>query len=298
MLAMRPAVACDGVPDLLTRLGFPPTKLKEFQPRPMRSCEMSAMMHNVTPTEPSPSSGRNQALEAFAREYGGAQERSRVTILVTPGESDKTFPVAVYGLVPSSRFMILGAPATADGSLIAVMKGQTLSCRWVNASSAFLFDALITKILFDPVPLLFTRLDDRVRRRSVRNLPRALANMPAAIRLPGVATALVVDLSVGGARIAVLQEVKLEVGQELELSLKPKVLERDHLLKLRCQVMGGREKGPAAHPGVVFYGLKFVDVPEHDLLIIHSYVQASLVDETDQLANMLFNSPQLTGMTD
>jgi hypothetical protein len=238
------------------------------------------------------------ALEAFARAYGGAQERSRVTLLVSPGESDKSFPVVVHGVVAASRYLILGAPSTPDGSLIAVFKGQTLNCRWFNASSAFLFEAVITKILFDPMPLVFARLPNRVRRREVRNLPRALASMPAVIRVPGVFTAMVVDLSVGGARIAVLRDTPLLHGQEVELSIKPSVLDREYLLKLKCVVAGFMEEGPTAHPDIVFYGLKFVDVSEGDLLIVHAHVQSSLVDETDQLAGLLLSSPQLSSMTD
>src|SRR5882757_6067009 len=142
------------------------------------------------------STPRQHALEAFAREYGGAYERSRIKLLITPGESDKTFPVTVLGVLASRRYLIVSAPQTPDGSLIAVFKGLTLNCRWFNASTAFLFEGLITKVAFEPEPLLYLKLTNRTSRRSVRTLPRALVNLPGAIRAPEILTSLIVDLSV------------------------------------------------------------------------------------------------------
>lgn len=239
------------------------------------------------------STSRRQVLESFAREYGGAFERSRVKLLITPGESDKTFPVTVLGVLGGQRYLIVSAPQTPDGSLIAVFKGLTLSCRWFNASTAFLFQGVITKIAFEPEPLLYLKLNNRTSRRSIRTLPRALVNLPGAIRTPAMLSSLIVDLSVTGARIAVLRDVLLQTGQQLELSLKPRMVDRDFLLKINCTVATAPEAGPAGYPEIAFYGLKFDDLPDSDLLVLHAYVQQCLVNETDALAHVLLEAREI-----
>ena len=239
------------------------------------------------------SSPRNHLLEVFARDFGDAHARSRINLLISPGESAKAFPVAVLGVLNARRYLIVSAPTTIDGSLIAVFKGQSLSCRWFNASSAFLFMATITKILFEPEPLLYLHLADRLSRRAVRNLPRALVKLPAVIKAREVINCLVVDLSVTGARVALVRGQALKVGEHVELSVKPRVLDNDFLLTIRCEVMTAPEPAPTAFPEIVFVGMKFDDLLDMDLLVVQAYVQECLVNETDSLAHVLLAAPDI-----
>lgn len=236
---------------------------------------------------------RQQALVAFARDYGGAHERSRIKLLVTPGESDKSFPVTVLGVMSARRYLVVSAPTTPEGSLIAVFKGLTLNCRWFNASTAFLFQAVITKVAFEPEPLLYLRLTNRTSRRAVRTLPRALINLPAALKTPALYTAMVVDLSVTGARVALTRNNALEVGQDLELSIKLHMLDRDFLLTLTSKVATAAENGPTDHPDIVFYGLKFANLTDQDLLVLQACVQECLMREMDTLAHVLLGAPEI-----
>ncbi|HVY22151.1 MAG TPA: PilZ domain-containing protein [Steroidobacteraceae bacterium] len=236
------------------------------------------------------------ALEVFAREFGDVHARSRVNILVSPGESDKSFPVTVLGVLSARRYLIVSAPTTTDGSLIAVFKGLTLTCRWFNASTAFLFTANITRILFEPEPLLYLRLTDRLSRRAVRNLPRALVKLPAVIKTSdtnSIINCLVVDLSVTGARVALVRDTPMTPGQQLELSVKPRVLEQDFLLRIDCTVMTQAEPAPSAFPEIVFHGVKFNHLEDMDLLVLQSYVQACLLEETDSLAHVLLAADEI-----
>jgi hypothetical protein len=244
------------------------------------------------------SSVRRNALEIFARDFGDVHARSRVNLLVSPGASDKTFPVTVLGVLSARRYLIVSAPTTPDGSLIAVFKGLTLSCRWFNASSAFLFNANITKILFEPEPLLYLRLNDRLSRRAVRNLPRALVKLPAVIKTDAIIHCLVVDLSVTGARVAIMRESRLTVGQSLELSVKPKILDQDFLLRINCTVMTPAEPAPSDFPEIVFYGVKFDHLQDMDLLVLQSYVQECLMNETDSLAHVLLAAKDIVELTE
>lgn len=237
---------------------------------------------------------RRQMLEAFAKDYGSTQERSRSSMLISPDGSDRSFPVVALGVLPAKRELIVSAPKTADGALIAVYQGLTLHCSWFNASALFRFDAVVTKVVFEPQPLLYIRLAEQTQRRAVRTVPRALVNLPAVVRLPQVESVLLVDCSVSGARIAILKDTDLAAGTELELSVKPKLhLDLDILLTLKCVVMGGPELAPPQYPGLVFRGLKFVNVSERDLLVLHAYVQQNLVEEMDNLAHVLLSARDL-----
>ncbi|MGE0114661.1 MAG: PilZ domain-containing protein [Steroidobacteraceae bacterium] len=237
---------------------------------------------------------RRQMLEAFAKAHGNTQERCRFNLTITPGGSDRSFQVVALGVLPAKRELIVSAPKTPDGSLIAVYQGLSLRCSWFNASTLFRFDAIITKVMFEPQPLLYLRLADQTYRRAIRTVPRALVNLPAVVRTPQVETVLLVDFSVTGARIAILKDTALPVGHALELSVKPKLqLDLDVLLTLKCTVMGEPEPAPADYPDIVFRGLKFNEVSERDLLIMHAYVQQSLVDEMDNLAHVLLKAREL-----
>lgn len=236
---------------------------------------------------------RRQALEAFAKAYGNKQERSRFNMNITPAGSERSFPVAALGVLPTKRELIVSAPTTADGSLIAVYQGLTLRCGWLNASALFRFEAVIAKVVFEPEPLLYLRLADHTYRRAVRTVPRALVNLPAVVRIPQVETVLLVDCSVTGARIAILKDTQLPTGHELELSVKPGLhLDLDVLLTLQCTVMGNADPAPG-YPDIVFRGLKFNAVAERDLLILHACVQQNLVEEMDNLAHVLLSAREL-----
>jgi len=233
---------------------------------------------------------RRQALELFARQYGGARERSRSRLMVTPSESDKSFAVSMFGGFNTryERELIISAPATSDGSLIAVMRGTTLNCRWFNASMASKFSGVITKMVFEPQPLLYLRLAEQTYYRAMRTVPRALVSLPGVARLPAIETVLLVDLSTTGARIATIDDATLLAGQDIELAIKPKLdIEVDTTLTLKCTVVGDPEAAPAAYSGIAFRGIKFNDVTERDQIVLHAYVQQALVSEMDTLAQIL-----------
>lgn len=231
---------------------------------------------------------RRQMLEAFAKAHGGTHDRSRFSMSIMPAGSDRSFPVVALGVLPTKRELIVSAPQTPDGSLIAVYQGLLLRCSWFNASALFRFDATITKVVFEPEPLLYLRLAEQTQHRAVRTVPRALVNLPAVVRTPALETVLLVDLSITGARVAILKDTALPVGHELELSVKPRLqLDLDVLLTLKCTVMGEPEPTSKDFPDIVFRGLKFNGVAERDLLIMHAYVQQNLVEEMDNLAHVL-----------
>jgi hypothetical protein len=240
---------------------------------------------------------RRQMLEAFAKLHGDTHERSRFTMTIVPAGSERSFPVVALGVLPTKRELIVSAPKTPDGSLIAVYQGLSLRCHWFNASALFRFDATVTKVVFEPEPLLYLRLAEQTQQRGVRTVPRALVNLPAVVRTPTVETVLLVDLSITGARIAILKDTELAVGHVLELAIKPKLqlqMDLDVMLNIKCTVMGEPEPASADFPGVVYRGLKFTDVSERDLIVLHAYVQQNLVQEMDSLAHVLLSARKVS----
>ncbi|MBC7982736.1 MAG: flagellar brake protein, partial [Candidatus Obscuribacterales bacterium] len=181
---------------------------------------------------------RRVALETLIRDYGDIGARSRLGLLVSPGDSKANYKVDVVGVIRQKRFLVLTAPATDDGSLIAVSKGQTLVCRWFSATTAFQFRATIVRILFEPIPLLHVELPEVIERQTVRGEPRALATLRALINAPLAAESVLVDISISGARIAVNEDVPLKKSQAIELLARPHLLHRDYELTLHCRVTG------------------------------------------------------------
>jgi Flagellar protein YcgR len=233
---------------------------------------------------------RRMVLEALARDYADIGARSRMGLRIVLGENKTNYTVSVTGLIREKRQLVLRAPMKEDGSLIAVMKGQSLNCHWVNAATAFHFRAMISRILFEPVPLVYVELPPVVERQTLRGVPRALCHLRAMIKTPDEAESVIVDISTGGVRIAVHQDIALVKGQDILLLARPRMLQRDFQLSLHCQVTSPTLPPDPKHPFANFYGVTFDHLSDNELLILHSYVQECLALETDSLSQMLMQS--------
>ena len=88
------------------------------------------------------------------------------------------------------------------------------------------------------MPLVHIELPPVIERRTVRGEPRALATLRTLVKVNDDAEGVLVDLSVGGARIAVTENVVLIKGQYVELHTRPRLLQREYGLILKCQVTG------------------------------------------------------------
>lgn len=226
-------------------------------------------------------------MEVFVRAYAEVGRRTRLELQVFPGESEQKFTVAVLGVMRAQRLLMVAAPRTRDGSLIAVGKGLGMTCQWLNATTAFRFRALITNLAFEPAPIVYLGQPSGVRRRTLRGDPRAVAALTAAVRSPAVHAALVTDLSISGARIGLASQGALKAGQRVELALRPKLFGRDYTLDLACTVAGDLGAADPDHPLIHFYGLHFESPSDHALLVLHACVQERLAQETDLLSQLL-----------
>ena len=231
---------------------------------------------------------QSNELEMLARELGDIDQRARNTLRVSTDEHGKSLStVEVIGIIETQRQLIVSAPKAVDGGLIVVSKGQILTCHWVSPSNVFGFPATVVKVAFDPVPLLHLQLGKQISQREVRTLPRALVNLTCELRTPDLVPALLIDLSVGGSRIATAQGDQLTLGQSVELTATLKMLIRDFPVTLTCTVTGALETGGKSSDTVHYYGLKFENLSDTHLLTLHGYVQTCLALELDALTHIL-----------
>jgi hypothetical protein len=227
------------------------------------------------------------ALDALMRDYADIGARSRIGVRITPAEMSETYSVSVIGVIRSKRILLLTAPLTEEGALVAVHSGQLLTCRWFGTTTAFRFRARIVRILFDPVPQIQVELPPIVERHNVRGVPRGLSYLRASVKGEKESDAVIVDISTSGARIAVPNSFHLQRNDELVLKARPRMLHRPFDLTVDCDVVAAFGNADTRHPQVQFYGVEFNEMPEATLLIVHAYVQECLSFETDSLGQVL-----------
>lgn len=226
-------------------------------------------------------------LERLARAYGNIASRARLELSVEVGASQTRCTVTLLGLLRKEGVLVVSAPRNRDQALIAVSKGQALVCTWTSPTTSFKFRALIAQLAFEPVPLVHLNQLHSIRYRKLRGLPRALAALAASLRAPGPHAALLVDLSVSGARIGVPTMLTVGVGGTVELTLRLRMIGHDHTLVLPCQITAELGTSDPAHPQIHFYGLSFGELGEHEQLVLHAYVQERLAAEYDVLSQTL-----------
>jgi hypothetical protein len=225
----------------------------------------------------------------LAKAYGELHRRARFEVQLCPAEGAKWFSVMLLGVSRVSGHLIVSAPQTPDRALIAISRGNTLSCSWANSAYLFKFRATITNLAFEPTPLVYLGRIQNVRRQTVRAESRALTALSAALHAPAAQPALITDLSTLGARIGTATALKLKVGQPLKLTLRPRMLGRDFEMTLRCTLVSSLAAADPLHPHVQFYGLKFQNISSEDRLILHAYVQERLAQEGDFLSQLLLS---------
>jgi c-di-GMP-binding flagellar brake protein YcgR len=244
------------------------------------------VIEELCPIDSMPDSHR-AALELLTRDYADISTRSRIGLRITPGESKDSYTVSTIGVIRAKRILVLTAPVTDDGALVAVHNGQTLTCRWFGTTTAFRFRAKILRTLFEPVPLLHVELPPSVERRTVRGVPRALANLRGAVKSPNEIEAVIVDISTSGARIAVRGDTLIRHGQDIVLHARPKMLNRQFDIIVRGQIVASFGNTDPKHPQIQFFGVEFGEISDQTLMILHAYVQECLAFETDTLGQLL-----------
>ena len=128
-----------------------------------------------------------------------------------------------------------------------------------------------------------------IQSRELRSLPRARAALPGSLRTPSPVAALVTDLSVSGAQVAVASGPSMAAGHIVELSLRHSLFHREFVLTLNCRVAADQGALDPDHPSIHFYGLVFDAPTETQQLVLHGIVQEQLAREADRLGQLLLS---------
>src|SRR5262249_37712432 len=110
--------------------------------------------------------------------------------------------------------LIMSAPMSAQGP-IEVSASETWTFRAIYGQSALRFAARVESVTHDPFPHFYLETPADVELHNLRQWPRATVCLPAS--RAGDPHRLIVDLSVGGARIGVDSRSGLEKGQSIML---------------------------------------------------------------------------------
>jgi hypothetical protein len=226
-------------------------------------------------------------LTALSRDYSNITQRARCGVKIAPRETGESYLCWVIGVSQENRGLVMTAPARPDKALAPVSKGQVWFCRMFSSTSVFRFRGAILKVAFDPYPYLHILVPEVIEKRLIRQLPRALVSLQATLAIPESHFASVVDLSVGGARVAVDKKLVLEVGHALHLVMTIEVLGRTEELRLPAKVAAAYGVVDSRHPGIAFYGLSFQGLEDRLTFMLHGYVQQQLASEYDGLGQVL-----------
>ena len=226
-------------------------------------------------------------LTALGRDYSNIPQRARCGIKIAPKETGDSYLCWVIGVSQEKRCLVMTAPVRPDKSLAAITKGQVWFCRMFSSTSVFRFRGAIEKVAFEPYPYLHLVVPEVIEKRLIRQLPRALVSLRATLTVPDSFPVTIVDLSVGGARIAVDKKLALEVGTPAQLGMCIEVLGKRQDVCLQSKIATNYGVADSRHPGIVFYGVAFEGLDERMIFMLHGYVQQRLASEYDGLGQVL-----------
>jgi c-di-GMP-binding flagellar brake protein YcgR len=233
-------------------------------------------------------SSERSPLEKLARSRALLLRRHGQQLQIWFGSGQRQFLVSVYGIYPAERSLVLSAPIGPDGSLVAIQRDQPIGCRWSGSLNVYTFRAMISDLSFRPHAVLHAGQINTVVRFTRRKLPRVLMAHPATLHDGQVTEpAMLTDLSVAGAQVAVPAGMVLKAGQQVQIGLRLRLLERDHTLRLDCTIMTDRGEPDPEHPLVNFLGVRFAELDEVTSLVLLGYVQHLMLQQGDQLGRLL-----------
>jgi hypothetical protein len=231
---------------------------------------------------------RVSPLIAFQSSYRNSNLARGFPISMARNDTSEAFRTHVIGV--HGQILIADAPRRPDGALVAVTPRQTWLCRTFQSTSAFRFLGTVLKVVFEPFPHLFLEVPQTVEQRKIRNRTRATVLLSAAIETPTPAQCVVVDLSVGGGRIATSDDVVLERDQPIKIAIGLEMIGSRYDLSVRAAVARNFGANNAEHPRVAFYGIRFESLSELDVSALNGFVNSELALELNGLWQVLSKS--------
>ena len=224
-------------------------------------------------------------LERMRKDYDANDEGQRLTISIARTETDKAHTVQLLGV--HAQTVMVSAPINPDGSLVPVQVGQKWLCRTFQMMSAFRFSTVAVRIVFDPFPHLWLKLQKDGEQRRVRSASRAKVSVSGELHASDAMPCLVVDLSATGARVAIDYPLALERGSTVRLAISIPMLASKRDLSLEATIVNALGPSDVRYPEVSFYGIQFKAPTELESLALHAFVNGELICESNSLWQML-----------
>ncbi|TCS73895.1 c-di-GMP-binding flagellar brake protein YcgR [Sulfuritortus calidifontis] len=242
--------------------------------------------------------------EVFGRERGPAPEvvadETRVKAAeLTPFEDLKLAPGEVVQLQPlaagaketykvrlvgySKGHSILISVPEAGGKLLPISDGQIFNVRVFSGLVIGSFTAKVLKVLFAPYPYLHLSYPNGVQTMRLRKAMRAAVELEATVydKEGGspLATGLINDISVGGARLLLGKAVG-DKERTLVVGFKAHVGEIEESVQVTAVVRSVvADTGPDGQPRNV-YGLQFENLNQHQQLFLMNLVYKLIYKDT------------------
>jgi c-di-GMP-binding flagellar brake protein YcgR len=225
----------------------------------------------------------NDAIATLQADYQHTHARAPVGFRME--RDGQTLTARVIGVTDDGHGLIMSGPSAAETPGVSLREGDTWTIRAFYAVAAVKFQARIEKVATEPFAYFYVSHITDVDRRNVRQWPRTPTCLWAS--RSGEPPRVIVDLSVGGARVAVDNRSHLQSGQVLLLSAVFNLATGRKDLSLDATVLNAYGRADSNHAQVQFYGVRFDNVPDVDRLALHAFVQEQLCFELDRVWHVL-----------
>jgi hypothetical protein len=222
-------------------------------------------------------------LDELRSRYQHTAERQQIGFRME--REGAVYRTRVVGVSENGSGLMMSGPLTMEGVPAKLREGESWTFRALYSTAAVRFNAVVSAVSTQPFSYFCASQLTDIERRSVRRWPRTATALDTARK--GEVRRIIVDLSVGGARVAAKHQASLQQGQSLLLS---PMLQLDIGIKpmsLDATVINLYGSSDPRHPRIDFYGVQFEKVAEPDRVILHAYVQEHLHAELDRLWHVL-----------
>lgn len=186
------------------------------------------------------------------------------------------YSVQLIGYVKGKSIFVTSP--MVDGKLEFVRDGQTFVVRAFSGKKAYAFVAAALKSVHVPHPYLHLSYPKELRCTVVRRGVRVQVKMGASALLGqpvrAAADLMLTDLSVGGAS-AIAKQALGSKGEEGQLSFKVRAAEQEESLTLKVAL---RSVMPSEQGDGFKHGFEFLDMSNHDSLILSAFVHQTLAE--------------------
>ena len=226
---------------------------------------------------------QNDDLDELQNDYQHTAERQQIGFRME--REGVAYRTRVVGMSEDGSGLMMSGPLTMEGAPAQLREGEGWTFRALYSTAAVRFNAVVVAVNTYPFPYFCASQLTEIDRRNVRRWPRTATALETARK--GEARRIIVDLSVGGARVAVKHQAPLQKGQSLLLNPMLQLAVGIKPMSIDATVMNIYGSSDPKHPRIDFYGVQFEKLPDQDRLILHAYVQEHLNAELDRVWQVL-----------